>query len=85
MECSHRTSGEPKTTVLGIVLAILFGLATGFVVPALLPGTAAMHRGYNMYKAGLAIGILGIFVYAFLYQTLGIDAPAPLTIDNPAY
>ena len=78
-------SGEPKTTVLGIVLAILFGLATGFVVPALLPGTAAMHRGYNMYKAGLAIGILGIFVYAFLYQTLGLDAPAPLTIDNPAY
>lgn len=77
--------GEPKTTVLGIVLAILFGLATGFIVPALLPGTTAMHRGYNMYKAGLAIGILGIFVYAFLYQTLGIDAPATIVIDNPEY
>ena len=77
--------GEPKATVLGIVLAILFGLATGFIVPALLPGTTAMHRGYNMYKAGLAIGILGIFVYAFLYQTLGIDAPETIVIDNPAY
>lgn len=77
--------GEPKTTVLGIVLAVLFGLATGFVVPALLPGTTAMHRGYNMYKAGLAIGILGIFVYAFLYQTLGIDAPDTLVIENPTY
>ena len=77
--------GEPKTTVLGIVLAVLFGLATGFVVPALLPGTTAMHRGYNMYKAGLAIGILGIFVYAFLYQTLGIDAPDALVIENPTY
>lgn len=77
--------GEPKTTVLGIVLAVLFGLATGFIVPALIPGTTAMHRGYNMYKAGLAIGILGIFVYAFLYQTLGIDAPEAIAIDNPVY
>lgn len=59
-------------SVFGIILSIAFGILAGFLVPALLPGTAAMHRGYNMYKAGLAIGILGIFVYCFLYKTLGI-------------
>lgn len=59
-------------SVLGIILSVLFGIFAGFLVPALLPGTSAMHRGYNMYKAGLAIGILGIFVYCFLYKTFGI-------------
>ncbi len=59
-------------SVLGIILSVLFGILSGFLVPALLPGTTAMHRGYNMYKAGLAIGMLGIFVYCFLYKTFGI-------------
>ena len=59
-------------SVLGIILSIAFGIVAGFLVPALLPGMSAMHRGYNMYKAGLAIGILGIFVYCFLYKTFGI-------------
>ncbi len=79
------TPGEPKTTVFGVILAVLFGLATGFVVPALLPGTTSMHRGFNMYKAGLAIGILGIFVYSFLYKTLGIEPPEALVIRDTAY
>ena len=60
-------------SVLGIILSISFGILAGFLVPALLPGTTAMHRGYNMYKAGLAIGILGIFVYCFLYKTFGVE------------
>lgn len=77
--------GEVHMTVLGVILALLFGLATGFIVPALLPGTTKMHRAFNLYKAGLAIGILGMFVYAFMYKTLGIEAPDALTRDNPLY
>ena len=69
----------------GIILSLLFGLAVGFVVPALLPGTTAMHRGYNMYKAGLAVGILGIFIYAFMYRVLGAEQPLPITVNNPEY
>ena len=76
---------QTRVTVGGIALALFFGLAAGFVVPALLPGTTAMHRGYNMYKAGLAIGILGIFIYAFMYRTLGVSAPAKIVIENPEY
>ena len=76
---------NPQITPLGIALAIFFGLATGFVVPALLPGTTAMHRGYNMYKAGLAIGILGLFLHSFLYRSLGIETPNTIVIDNHEY
>lgn len=70
---------------VGGILALICGLAIGFVIPALLPGTAAMHRGYSLYKAGLAIGILGIFINAFMYSSLGVDAPADLVIDNEDY
>lgn len=76
---------EPKVTALGIFLALSFGLASGFVVPALLPGTTAMHRGYNMYKAGLALGMLGIFIYAFLFRTLGLESLPAISVENPAY
>ena len=70
---------------IGAILALVCALAIGFVIPALLPGTTAMHRGYNLYKAGLAIGILGIFINAFMYSTLGVDEPADPIIVNEAY
>lgn len=79
------SSSNSGAIVIGGVLAIIFGLATGFIVPALLPGTTAMHRGYNMYKAGLAIGILGIFLHSFFYTSLGIPTPDVIEINNPSY
>ena len=74
-----------QVTWVGVLLAIVCGIAVGFVVLPLLPGTTAMHRGYSLYKAGLAIGLLGIFIYAFMYNTLGIEAPSDIQIDNPNY
>ena len=74
-----------QISATGIVLALVCGLAVGFIVPALLPGTTAMHRGFNLYKAGLAIGILGIFIHAFMYNSLGVDKPVKFVIDNPEY
>ena len=71
--------------VVGIVLSVLFGFGSGFLVPALLPGTTAMHRGYNMYKAGLALGIFGIFAYCFLYKTMGIEPAAAVVGQNAQY
>ena len=78
-------AAKTQISAVGIVLALVCGLAVGFVVPALLPGTAAMHRGYSQYKAGLAIGILGIFIHAFMYRSLGVDTPDRMVIDNPEY
>ena len=81
-------SFDPAVTQInfvGISIAIICGIGVGFIVLPLLPGTTAMHRGYNLYKAGLAIGMLGIFIYAFMYNTLGIDVPPVVPIDNPEY
>ena len=69
----------------GFALSLICGLAIGFVIPALLPGTAAMYHGYSLYKAGLAIGILGIFLNAFMYSTLGVEKPGTLDIVNENY
>ncbi|MCQ2446808.1 MAG: DUF1576 domain-containing protein [Clostridia bacterium] len=77
--------GEVHLTVAGVVLALLFGIFTGFLVPALLSGTAKMYRGFNLFKAGLAVGLLGTFVYAFMYKTLGVEPPDVLTRENPIY
>lgn len=74
-----------QVNVLGVTLAVVCGIAIGFIVLPLLPGTAKMHRGYSLYKAGLSIGLLGIFIYAFMYNTLGMDAPTATIIDNPQY
>ena len=74
-----------RTSWVGVALALVCGLAVGFVVPALLPGTTKMHRGYSLYKAGLAIGILGIFIHAFMHNTLGIDHIGDFIIENPSY
>ena len=60
-------------SIFGCFLSLAFGIAAGFIIPALIDGTGKMHRGFCMYKAGLAIGLLGIFVYCFLYKTLGIE------------
>ena len=78
-------ASKTQISAVGIVLALVCGLAVGFVVPALLPGTAAMHRGYSQYKAGLAIGILGIFIHAFMYSTLGVETPDRIVVENPEY
>jgi hypothetical protein len=71
-----------KFSVIGIILSVIFGIAAGFLVPALLSGTANMHRGFSMYKAGLALGLLGIFVYCFLYKTFGIQPHSPSSALN---
>ncbi len=74
-----------RTSWVGIALALVCGLAVGFVVPALLPGTTKMHRGYSLYKAGLSIGILGIFIHAFMHNTLGIEHVGDPVIENAEY
>ena len=77
--------GLLDVSVSGVIFALVFGVAAGFAVPALLPATTEMTRGYSLYKAGLAIGILGMFVYSFLYKSLGISAPSPVSRQNFAY
>ena len=79
------TPGAATLTGTGIVLTLLFILVLGFVAPAILPGTKAWHKGYNLYNGGLAFGMLGFFLFNLLYRTVGVSAPAAVAFDNPVY
>jgi len=77
--------GKLNLTWQGILLTVLFSLLLGFVIPAILPGARAWHKGYNLYNGGLAFGIFGFFVYNFMYKTMGIKPPVRMIINNATY
>lgn len=77
--------GEYVYSFRAIILAVGFGIVAGFFVPSLLQGTTKTHRGHNLFKAGLAIGIFGMFAYAFLYKVLGVTTPEPISYVNPLF
>ena len=64
-------------TPLGVGLALLIGLATGFAMPALCAHAPSFHKGYDIYNAGPAAGFWCMLLYALMYRATGIAAPAP--------
>ena len=75
----------PQTTVLGIVLSVLFAAGTGFLVPPMIPGVRAMHKGYNLYNAGITISLLAFLLKCLFYPTMGFSVPDALKGDNAVY
>ena len=76
---------QVSLTAGGVILAVLFAIMLGFVVPAILPGAHAWHKGYNLYNGGLAFGIFGFFLYNFLYKTMGVAQPVRIEHFNVVY
>lgn len=72
-------------SVLGVIFGCISSVMFGFIVPALLPGTTRMHRGFNLYKAGLAIGLFGIFMFALMFKTLGLEPSGDVGYKNEIY
>ena len=70
---------------LGFLYAIAFSLFLGFAIPAMLPGALRLHKGYNLFNGGLAFGLLGLFLYAYMYKTFSITPPEPFVIRNEIY
>lgn len=63
-------------TVLGVALAILVGIVTGMAMPALCAHAQNFHKGYDLYNAGPAAGFLCFALFAMMYKSQGITAPA---------
>lgn len=74
-----------QISILGFIYVIIFSIFLGFTIPAMLPGALKLHKGFNLYNGGLAFGLLGLFIYAFMYKTLGITPPENEPIINTAY
>ena len=77
--------GEVRITGAGLILALLFTLLIAFVIPAILPGAQAWHKGYNLYNGGLAFGLFGFLVYNFMYKTLDVPKPLVINYSNELY
>ena len=74
-----------QVSVLGFIYVIIFSIFLGFAIPAMLPGALKLHKGYNLYNGGLAFGLLGLFIYAFMYKTIGITPPEAPVLLNVTY
>ena len=74
-----------RVRLSGFLFAIGFSIFLGFAIPAMLPGALRLHKGYNLYNGGLAFGLLGLFIFAFMYKTFGIEVPDSFTVPNPIY
>ena len=61
--------------VLGVILAIVTGIAAGILIPAGLPHSPNVHKGLNMYSAGLPVGMTAFLFNGILYKAMGIDVP----------
>ncbi|MBR6528142.1 MAG: DUF1576 domain-containing protein [Lachnospiraceae bacterium] len=77
--------GSVQITWIGVVLAVVFSVMIGFAIPAMLPGTLKMHRGFNLYNGGLAFGLMGLLIYSMMYRTMGLEPPAALPMTNEVY
>ena len=71
--------GNGKFTISGIVVVILLTIALGFAIPAMLKGAKLLHREMSLYNGGLAFGLLGMFLYSFMYNILGVTPEKSIT------
>ena len=61
--------------VVGIILGIVVGIAAGLLIPAGLPHSPKVHKGMNLFSAGLPVGMVAFLFNGMLYKVLGVDVP----------
>ncbi len=76
---------KTQVSSLGLFYAVVFSIFLGFAIPAMLPGALRLHKGFNLFNGGLAFGLLGLFIYSYMYKTFGINAPTPFKNINVTY
>ena len=69
---------------LGLVLAMVVGLAIGFFLPAGMAFAPNIHKGYDHYSAAVPIGFTAFFLRAVLYNVMLGKSPAALGLSTMA-
>lgn len=77
--------GNTRICPIALLMCLLLSIFVGCTLPPMMSGTAKLHRGYNLYNGGLATGLLGLFIYAFMFNTMGTHVRAPIYVQNPIY
>ena len=60
----------------GLLGALILGIVTGLVMPSLCAHAPNFHKGYDLYNAGPAAGLLAFFYCCVLYRSPGIELPS---------
>ncbi len=81
----HYIIDQTQISWLGFFYVIVFSIFLGFAIPAMLPGALRLHKGYNLFNGGLAFGLLGLFLFAYMYKTFNVEPPSPFKQDNLTY
>jgi len=62
-------------TAFGLCAALVVGVFIGVILPAGLAHSPTAHKGFDLFSAGLPIGLTALFLRALLYKTLGGALP----------
>ncbi len=63
-------------TPMGILLALIVGVAVGLFLPAGLDHSPRVHKGMAIYSAALPVGMTAFLLQGFLYKAIGVAVPA---------
>lgn len=74
---SQFAMGFNLAPAVGIILGIVFGVLTGFILPPLATHILGLHRGYNIYNIGVTGGFAGTILMA-LFRGHGLKGEPTL-------
>lgn len=57
---------------LGILLGIAIGVVIGFLMPAVSAHAATMHKGHDLFNAGVSAGFIGIVLFG-IYKNIVLN------------
>ena len=60
---------------IGLLLAVITGVAAGILIPAGLPHSPNVHKGLNLYSAGLPVGMTAFCLNGLFYKATGVAVP----------
>ena len=69
-------------SVIGILGAAVLGIFVGCVMPSLCAHMPNFHKGYDLYNAGPAAGLLAFFVFCVLFKSPGIEVPTNTNLGD---
>jgi len=80
-----------KVTILRIVIAFILAVIAGWLFPEVAKHTVAFHKGFNLFNAGLAAGLMAIgfdeIYRTFIYTPRGLEYKmySVLSSDNKLF
>lgn len=75
----------PTVTILSIILTIVLGLFIGFIFPFVLTFTGKISKGFNLYNAGLAGGVIGTILCYALFKIPGKELYPAMSVYSEHY